>query len=362
VTDLIPQIYEAGSGQSSWDDVMSNLAQRLGAGGHLTYEEVKNPAHGKSSVISNKGFAPEVLGRYFEHYAGCNVWAASDAMVPGAVFTSSMLYPDERLKRTEYWSGWLRHVDVFYVVGGIIHDDSASRTKVSFVRPERGARFDAHHRRLLEGFVPHLRASLSAQKRLAQSRSLLTPLLNTLNELDQGVVLLRSDRTVVHMNDSARALLRGQSALEVKGDRLDFASAEWNEQFRALARPDRQLARSETVYLRVRAAGGQMLQATLMRLADDVAGPRHLVLFIKQQRSDNAAEVALRKLYGLSPTEAQLASLLAQGRSVNEVAQARAVSIHTVRSQLKSVMQKLDVKRQAEIVQIINGFVHRFEP
>ena len=137
LSDLVPRIYDAGCADTSWDEVMSAISQRLGATGHLTYEVVDDPAMGTSSIVSNDGrFGPELMQRYFEHYAGCNIWSAGDAMVPGTVFTSSMLYPDSRLKATEYWSGWLRHADVFYVVGGIVHHDAHSSTKASFVRPE----------------------------------------------------------------------------------------------------------------------------------------------------------------------------------------------------------------------------------
>lgn len=355
--DLVPRIYDAGCGQSSWNDVMADVCAKLGATGHLTYQVAKSPDAGDSAVLSNDGFAPELLERYFGHYASCNVWAASDAMVPGAVFTSSMLYPDERLKHTEYWSGWLRHVDVFYVVGGIIHDDAQSRTKVSFVRPEGAQRFEAGEMRLLETIAPHFQGALGAQKRLAQARSLL----HVLDEVDQGVVLLQSDGQVVHMNACAGMLLGEQDTVRMVRGRLEFASFEHGEQFRALARTHVQLARSRTVYLRLQGRGDQVFHAALMRLPDDIAGSHRLALFIKRQQGGGAPAAALRELYGLTRAEAELASAMADGQSVGELAEARAVSVHTVRAQLKAVLQKLGVRRQAEVVQIVGSLVHRHD-
>lgn len=356
-TELIPRIYDAGCGQSDWDGVMKDLADLLGAAGHLTYQLAKDPQAGRSAVLSNHGFGPDVLGRYFDHYVGCNVWAASDAMVPGAVFTSSMLYPDERLKYTEYWNGWLRHVDVFYVVGGIIHDDADSRTKVSFVRPENGLRFEAAQKGLLEGLAPHFQAALGTRRRLEKARSLL----DTLDEVDQGVLLLRADGRILHMNACAQVLLRLQNTIRVQGDRLEFTSPDHSEQFRALGRTDVQLARSSTMYLRLQGPGGLPLQAALMRLPDDIAGSRRFALFIKQQRDGGAPTAALRQLYGLTRAEAELAAALATGQSLAEVARARGATIHTVRTQLKAVMQKLGTNRQAEIVQIVGNLVHRHD-
>lgn len=353
--DLIPRIYDAGCGQTPWDEVMADACRHLGATGHLTYRVAKDPDAGSSAVLSNDGFPAELLERYFSHYVRCNIWAASDAMVPGAVFTSSMLYPDERLKHTEYWSGWLRHADVFYVVGGIIHDDAQSRTKVSFVRPEGAGRFEARERRLLETIAPHFQGALGAQQRLAHA----SLLVQALDEVDQGVVLLDGDGRLVHMNACAGALLASQASLRSVRGRLEFASAEHAAQFRVLAHADVQLARARTLHLRLQDHEGRVLHAALVRLPDGTAGARRLALFIKQQHRGDAPAIALRHLYGLTPAEAELASALADGLSVAELAQARGVSVHTVRAQLKSVLHKLGVRRQAEVVQIIGSLVQR---
>jgi DNA-binding CsgD family transcriptional regulator len=58
----------------------------------------------------------------------------------------------------------------------------------------------------------------------------------------------------------------------------------------------------------------------------------------------------LRMLYALTTAEIEIAQALADGKSANEVADARAVSVGTVRTQLKTIMAKLGVSRQVELV------------
>lgn len=58
-------------------------------------------------------------------------------------------------------------------------------------------------------------------------------------------------------------------------------------------------------------------------------------------------------MHGLTRAEARLASLLAEGISLEEAAEALLVSIQTVRSQLKLVFAKTGVTRQAELVALI---------
>ena len=52
---------------------------------------------------------------------------------------------------------------------------------------------------------------------------------------------------------------------------------------------------------------------------------------------------------GLTPTEAQIAHLVAQGRTNREVADALFVSVHTVEANLKRIYRKLDVRSRTEL-------------
>ncbi|MEX2253782.1 MAG: helix-turn-helix transcriptional regulator, partial [Thermoleophilaceae bacterium] len=52
---------------------------------------------------------------------------------------------------------------------------------------------------------------------------------------------------------------------------------------------------------------------------------------------------------GLTPTEAQIAHLVAEGRTNREVAQALFVSVHTVEANLKRIYRKLDVRSRTEL-------------
>jgi DNA-binding CsgD family transcriptional regulator len=52
---------------------------------------------------------------------------------------------------------------------------------------------------------------------------------------------------------------------------------------------------------------------------------------------------------GLTPTEAQIAQLVAEGRTNREVAEALFVSVHTVEANLKRVYRKLDVRSRTEL-------------
>jgi DNA-binding CsgD family transcriptional regulator len=61
----------------------------------------------------------------------------------------------------------------------------------------------------------------------------------------------------------------------------------------------------------------------------------------------------LQSLFGLSPAEAALGISLVEGQSPADVAAARAVSIHTVRTQLAQLFRKTGTTRQSQLVAVL---------
>jgi DNA-binding CsgD family transcriptional regulator len=58
----------------------------------------------------------------------------------------------------------------------------------------------------------------------------------------------------------------------------------------------------------------------------------------------------LKMLYGLTQAECRLVNLLMQGLSLSEAGQLNGLTQNTLRSQLKSVFQKTDVRKQSELI------------
>ena len=61
----------------------------------------------------------------------------------------------------------------------------------------------------------------------------------------------------------------------------------------------------------------------------------------------------LQRLFGLSPSEARLASKLAQGKGLREVADELQIGYTTARTHLQHLFDKLQVRRQSELVAVL---------
>ena len=89
--------------------------------------------------------------------------------------------------------------------------------------------------------------------------------------------------------------------------------------------------------------------------ADGAAAPAAAVtvLVTDGEQAGAPSPDALHCYYGLTPAEAELASFLAEGLSLEQAAARRGVSRNTARGQLKRIFSKTGTNRQAELVGLV---------
>jgi DNA-binding CsgD family transcriptional regulator len=85
---------------------------------------------------------------------------------------------------------------------------------------------------------------------------------------------------------------------------------------------------------------------------DDLAPAALLFLHDPAQRPSPPVAL-LRRLYGLTPQQARLAALLADGLSPAEAAERLGIAGATATAHLKQVYRKTGVHRQAELVRLL---------
>lgn len=84
--------------------------------------------------------------------------------------------------------------------------------------------------------------------------------------------------------------------------------------------------------------------------------PRVLIVARGERGADGRRTAILQTAFALTAAETDIALLLAKGRAPEVIAAIRGVSVATVRSQVKSIMAKVGVSRQVELVAKISAF------
>ncbi|MBI1815373.1 MAG: helix-turn-helix transcriptional regulator [Deltaproteobacteria bacterium] len=96
------------------------------------------------------------------------------------------------------------------------------------------------------------------------------------------------------------------------------------------------------------------LVTPLTSLGSPPNGHAVAAVFVSDPEHSPAIDVGmLRQWFGLTPAEARLAVVLAQGHSLAEGLDRLGVGVNTARTQLKAIFGKTGTKRQAELVRLL---------
>lgn len=357
---LVEGIYEAAAGDS-WLGAMTAVARQVGAHGSLIYS-ARTAADGRKSLLpgglDHTGFSEDSLERYFSYFMHRNVWAANEKkMAEGRAVTSSMLYPDVKLKKTEYYADWLRGQDIFYALGGLVSTADSVTTKVSFVRSERAGPFASQEIELVGALMRPWRAAVAMRAQMQRVKAVSAAALGALDSLQTGVILLAGNGAVVHCTPLALEMMQEVKLLAIgSGGGLmspDPAGALLLGRMLDAARNIPATVESVGTLSIILGTGPYRLS---LRMAPyrpaQFANRTHCTAVLVERivapsRPDRTAQLKAR---GLTTAEQDLVALMLQGLRLKEIAARRNVTLNTVRTQLAASMDKLGVHRQSDLI------------
>ncbi len=206
-------------------------------------------------------------------------------------------------------------------------------------------------RRAVPGKVP--RATF-----LARPGRIITPLGRlVLDHLDRGVIVLDANGVVLDANLPGTRILDGRNGMNVRKDRLTFSDAAFDRRFAQLLAQRRRDPDSVTRAIaarlpRPRAQPYFVLAIPIPPHTDARNVAVAVFVYAPDERRDISTEL-LREIYGLTNAQAEVARQLYAGRTVEHAATALRLSPNTVRTHLKQIFMKCDVKSQAELMRLL---------
>jgi DNA-binding CsgD family transcriptional regulator len=214
----------------------------------------------------------------------------------------------------------------------------------------------------LDRLLPHLQRAcrIGLQHFVYSTQALVGHML--VNKLRQPVILMTPTAEVMHANEAAQALLRRTPAVQVVDGRLRMPQPYQSDLLRQVAELEQSLKSSQP------ADGGlrePVSQFRSLQLRDDAGEGRGLLyaffsvrpvvmlIFYHPCSAPAIDSSLLYAVFGLTPAEARIASLLAEGRSLKEIAEQQGTQHETVRKQLRSIYQKTATNRQPDLVRLL---------
>ena len=265
--------------------------------------------------------------------------------------------PEER-RRSAIYSDLYARGDVPYVAAAKFDAIDDIMIGAFCVRSERQGLPDEDDKAHMSALLPYLRAAIRIQETLEHRAAGLVA--GALDNLEVCAVLCTGTGQIVATTQAADAELRSGGYI-ISRDRVlspavraDSASLE-----AAIARAARApgKATASTVVLRHAEASPRLAEVAPMPRPNWALNLGAVVMVAIAQPRHAGATALIQQGFGLSQAESEIAVRLAGGGTVSDVAVMRGTSVATVRSQVKTLLAKMNLTSQVELVATIARFL-----
>ncbi|HLA78172.1 MAG TPA: helix-turn-helix transcriptional regulator [Vicinamibacteria bacterium] len=360
--DLVERLYAAVGSEPDLREVLATVARHL----HSDFVAIHEYDHRRrqARAIPIHNFEQRWHRAYVDHFSRVNVWMINGrhTIRPGGLTLSHEMYPEGRLGQTEWYADFLRPQGLRHSMGAVLSTDQDFSTTMAFMRGPRPGHYGEPEVTFVRNISSHLRQALRLHRRLAEAQAQTAAVSHALDRFPMAVVLVDGRGGVVAMNRAGSELLGEGDGLSLAVDRL-VANGREARALRALLTGaiETTLGRSAQGgggLLVERPSGRRPLQVWVTPLPRDphgfgVRGALAAVFVSEPERGHPLSPECLAGLHDLTAAESRLASLLAQGQDLKQAAETLALSLHTVRTQLRSVFLKTGTRRQAELVHLL---------
>ena len=363
LSELTTLMFSAALDPSRWIDFLDRL--RCISGGVRTHLFGHDRETEHSLGLLASGYEDSFVESYNAYYGTMNAWAPSFSRHPtGTILPSEHMCPTDHLTKTEFYHDWIKPQEDILGGGGsvLFNENKRSFLFGGNIRRRDVDRLYDDWMELVALLTPNLQFAFEINRALA-GKSVERLALVGETTTRTAVVVINAHRVILYANQSALGLLQdGAVVREDSRHRLDFADS---TPARLFARAVHSIGRSDLFFTsEFRATDACQRNAYTCRTArmksDRYGDLRYalmvgrdepsLVLTLTPEVPKRDIERLLTERFSMTPNEAKVAARLSRGSTIAQIAEERAVSVHTVRNQLKSAMAKLGVHRQADLV------------
>ncbi len=367
---IISEIYQAATDGLEWTSLRRSLFGHLGAeAGTLRFRD----AGGAFANVLCAGEAQD--DQYSRYYLSIDPVRSAVTRMHGASAQAGAIYSadevvDARIyRRSEFYQDFARKNGRQHMLIGLLGDED--RTIISFFR--EGRPFGEAERSALSQLLPHLKNGLELRRRITAQGVRSDLGFTAFDALPSQAVVVDDTCSLLFANRAAKHLLsRLDSPIATvrrgagRADQIIVGNG-CNRRLKDIVHHAAHRGQGGKMRLHGCATEGRgmqqfVLQALPLPLASAAAQLHPVLLLICDlSRCRHLHEAGWHQLFGLTPAESAVAVALLGGQTADLVARERAVSLDTVRAQIRTVLQKTeagnlrDLERMAALLSGLQG-------
>jgi DNA-binding CsgD family transcriptional regulator len=364
---VLPRIYAAAAAADRWPDALAAVAGLLNAASGLIFSHQASPEQRGLWVSHN--ISAEAIQRYVSHYHAHDVWMqrghALDIWVPGRVAIGADLLPRREFLASAFYREFLAPQDIHDICAGILHDGSEAgipRINLAVYRPHALPPFDKADKALLAALLPHLAEAARISFRIADLEQREQMAGAAADLLLPALAMTDRNGNLVYANRALQRLLAERDGLSVEGGRLRAGGTRLQEKLDRLMAA----AADPEAGLKLPRPSGKapywIIQVDIpmpRETPPDSRRPSRAYLIHDPAAPMEANLKDFAGMHGLTPAEMRLLAALLVDSTLPAAARQLGVSVNTLRSQLKSVLEKTGARRQVELVKMLAAWPRR---
>ena len=370
---VIETAYAAGYEPTLWTDMVARYARLMRsdkAGLHAPPEPGKP---GRIFVNHGVDITP-VLDKaaIYGLQAPIGDRAIATGAAPGA-FIQSEVFPDAEYRATDYYrefahpTGVDQTLQTILLVAGV---ETTNRVSLTVGRSLHQPSYGLTELATARALFPHLRRAIRLALKVMPERALDPAVADALDGFDTPCCLLGVDGRLVHANAAAREMLDDGRALQrtnrgIRGSD-PRAQADLAQAIVSACNDDLQWSRRGVAEVVLPRADAHPVVAVVMPLGPNNplmhAGPLRAAVYlldVETHRRSISELGRIRDLFALTQAEAEVTAGLLRGHTATQIAEERGVSLHTVRTQIKLILEKTQSTNQIDLVRLHKLFAVR---
>lgn len=299
---------------------------------------------------------------YVEHYVNHCPWRPELARKKAGQLYSTFLdfsCSQKQFYGSEFFNDWAGPQNIHHGACGTVGHYQDLRFQLLVQRTEEQGHFDRNSMHTLNSLLPHVRRALRIEALHWQQHCLRSAREQQHN--CAAMILLDSRGQVTFVSEEAQTYFCDGAAISLRDNAIYLRQASAQKTFTAMLNDvlSSHLTHAGGI-VNVARAGQPDLRLLVMPVHPDATenplfpAKAFAAVFIVDIESEvHIDEHLLGQLLGLTSAETRTATAVAKGMSPAELARASNLSVHTARSQLKTVFRKTGTSSQSQLTSLI---------
>ncbi|MEJ2378876.1 MAG: helix-turn-helix transcriptional regulator [Pseudolabrys sp.] len=353
LSKTIESIYDAGTDHARWPTALGLIGELVdGRFCDLIVMHRNRIVTETASRPDANSFLKDVDRELWKE----NLWFQRQHLDPGnRTIVGEQLASPAELKKTRFYSEFLKVVDLFHMCGAKFSSSSDLTYFIGAVRSERQPPFGHREVELMDSVLPHISRATRIAALLQDLNLYAAGLESAASQLAFGMLLIDETDRVLYANVEAERQLREERIIYQRNGRLAAATGSLQQKLSTFLSGLAFFSEADALHLAdTRGQGMKLVGAPLPQRRRDFAclGPTaRSVIFLFDDATNTPPPMRLiAKLYGLTPAESRLAEALMASETLAEYEERADLTHNTIKTQLRSLFAKTGTRRQSDLM------------